>query len=118
VDQQTQGSKVKRRRSRAEVEKLVAEYEGSGLGSATFCQEKGLSRSTFARYRKRQEQTVRKAAEEKRWLAVEVSASPQVACGEGASGLVVVLAGGRRIEVGRDFDADTFKRLLAVVERG
>jgi hypothetical protein len=117
VDQQTQG-KVKRRRSRAEVERLVAEYEGSGLGGATFCQQKGLSRSTFARYRKRQEQTVGKAAGEKRWLAVEVSSSGQVARGEGASGVAVVLAGGRRIEVSRDFDAGTLKRLLAPVERG
>jgi len=32
--------------------------------------------------------------------------------------LAVVLAAGRRIEVGRGFDADTLKRLLAVVERG
>ena len=53
--------KSKRRRSRAEIEQLVAEYE--------------------------------------------------------ASGLAVELAGGRRIEVGRGFDADTLKRLLAVVER-
>jgi hypothetical protein len=118
VDQQTQGIKVKRRRRRAEIEKLIAEYEGSGLGSAVFCQQKGLSRSTFARYRKRLERRGRKAAEEKRWLAVEVSASAQVASGEGASGLAVVLTGGRRIEVSRDFDAGTLKRLLAVVERG
>jgi len=29
-----------------------------------------------------------------------------------------VLAGGRRVEVGLGFDADTLKRLLVVVERG
>jgi transposase len=116
VDQQTQGIKIKRRRSRAEVEQLVAEYETSGLGSAIFCQQKGLSRSTFARYRKRR-QTVRKAAAGKRWLAVEVSGSAAVTVGKRSSGLAVVLAGGRRIEVGRSFDADTLKRLLAVVER-
>jgi hypothetical protein len=118
VDQQTQGIKVKRRRSRVEIEKLVTEYEGSGLGGAAFCQQKGLSRSTLARYRKRQEQTVRRVAAEKRWLAVAVSASAQGARGEGASGLAVVIAGGRRIAVGRDLDAGTLKRLLAAVERG
>jgi hypothetical protein len=32
--------------------------------------------------------------------------------------LAVVLASGRRIEIGRSFDADTLKRLLAAVERG
>ena len=96
----------------------MAEYEGSGLGGAAFCQQRGLSRSTLARYRKRQEQTVRKASEGKRWLAVEVSGSGQIARGERASGLAVVLPGGRRIEVGRGFDGDTLRRLLAVVERG
>ena len=96
----------------------MAEYEGSGLGGATFCQQNGLSRSTFARYRKRQEQTVRKATEGKRWVSVEVSGSAAVAGGERASDLAIVLAGGRRIEIGRGFDAGTLKRLLAAVERG
>jgi hypothetical protein len=38
---------------------------------------------------------------------------------EGKSrGLAVLLPGGCRIEIGHGFDADTLKRLLAVVERG
>jgi len=118
VDEQTQAVKIRRRRSRAEVEQLVAEYEVSGLGRTAFCQQKGLSLSTLARYRKQQQQTVGEAAEGKRWLAVEVSGSAAGAGGEKASGLAVVLAGGRRIEVSRGFDADTLTRLLAVVERG
>ena len=52
----------------------------------------------------------------KPWLAVEVCGATAVADGERASGLAVVLSGGRRIEVGRGFDADTLQRLLAVVE--
>jgi transposase-like protein len=117
VDEQTQAVRIRRRRSRAEVEQLVAEYEVSGLGRTAFCQQKGLSLSTLARYRK-QQQTVGEAAEGKRCLAVEVSGRAAVAGGERASGLAVVLAGGRRIEVGRGFDAETLTRLLAVVERG
>jgi len=81
-----------------------------------FYQQKGLSLSTLARYRRRQEQTAGEP-EGKRWLAVEVSGSAAVAGDERAGGLAVVLPGGRRIEVGRGFDADTLKRLLAVVER-
>jgi hypothetical protein len=73
--------------------------------------------STLSRYRRRQQQTTGEGTEGNRWLAVEVSGGA-VAGGERASGLSVVLAGGRRIEVGRGFDADTLKRLLAVVERG
>jgi hypothetical protein len=118
VSEQTQGVKIKRRRSRAEVEQLVAEYEGSGLGRTAFCQQRGLSLSTLVRYRKRQKQTSGEGTEGRRWLTVEVTGRATVAGGEGTSGLSVVLAGGRRIEVGCGFDADTLKRLLAVVERG
>lgn len=109
---------TKRRRSRAEIQQLVAEFEASGLGRTAFCQQRGLSLSTLARYRERQEQKAADTEESKRWLAVEVSGSAAVAGGERASGLAVVLRGGQRIEVGRGFDAGTLQRLLAVVERG
>jgi len=118
VDLQTQGLKTKRRRSRAEIQQLVSEFEASGLGRTAFCQQRGLSLSTLARYQKRQEQKAAETAEGKRWLAVEVSGSTAVAGAERASGLAVVLRGGRRIEVGCGFDAGTLQRLLAVVERG
>ncbi len=118
MDGQTQAPKIKHRRSQAEIEKLVAEYETSGMGRTAFCQQRGLSLSTLARYRMRQEQTIGEGAAGKRWLAVEVSGGVAIGAGERASGLAVVLTGGRRIEVGRGFDADTLQRLLAVVERG
>lgn len=118
MDEQTQALKIKRRRTRAEIEQLVAEYEASGVGRTAFCRQKGLSLSTLSRYRRRQEQTAGEGAEGKRWLAVEVTGSAAGAGDERSSGLAVVLLGGRRIEVGRGFDGDTLKRLLAVVERG
>ena len=118
MDEQTRAPKIKRRRSRAEIKQLVAEFEASGLGRTAFCQQRGLSLSTLTRYRRRKQQAAGKVAEEKRWLAVEVSGSGAVAGGERSSGLAVVLASGRRIDIGRGFDADTLKRLLAVVERG
>jgi hypothetical protein len=117
VDEQRQAPKIKVRRNRAEVEQLVAEYEVSGLGRTTFCQQRGLSVSTLARYRRRQQQTAGAGAEGKRWLAVEVCGSAEVSRWM-PSGLAVGLPGGRRIEIGRGFDADTLQRLLAVVERG
>jgi len=117
VDEQTQEVKIRRRRSRAEVEQLVAEYEVSGLNRTAFCQQRGLSLSTLVRYRRRQQQRVGEGDNEKRWLAVEVSGVTAVAGGERASGLAVWLPGGWRIEIGRGFDADTLKRLLVVVER-
>src|SRR5947209_4221810 len=56
VDKQTQTPKIKRR-SRAEIEQLVAEFEASGLGRTAFCQQRGLSLSTLTRYRKRPQHT-------------------------------------------------------------
>ena len=105
---------MRRRRSRAEVEQLVAEFEASGLGRTAFCQQKGLSLSTLARYRRPQQPRAGEAG--KRWLAVEVARGEAMA-GGGTSGLAVVLPGGRRVDVDRGFDADTLKRLLGVMAR-
>jgi hypothetical protein len=72
--------------------------------------------ATLARYRKRQRGAQGEAASGNRWLAVEVS-GVTAAVGSGtASGLAVSLAGGRRIEVGRGFDAPTLVQLLGVLE--
>ena len=110
--------KIRRRRSRAEVEQLVAEYETSGLDRTVFCQQRGLSLSTLARYRRRQRQMAGEAADGNGWLAVEVSSATAATGGERSSGLAVWLPSGQRIEVSRGFDAGTLQRLLAVVERG
>ena len=73
MDKQTQAVNIKRRRSRAEIQQLMAEFEASGLGRTAFCQQRGLSLSTLARYRRRQEQTASEVAGGKHWLAVEVA---------------------------------------------
>lgn len=109
MDEQAQAVEVRRRRSGAEIEQLVAEYGGSGLGPVEFCRRRGLSLATLARYRKRRPQTP--AGSESRWLAVEVSGA-----GGAGSSLAVVLTGGRRIEIGRSFDAATLVQLLRVLE--
>ncbi len=115
MDEQTQAVTVSRRRSHAEAGQLVVEYETSGLSRADFCRERGLSLATLARYRKRQAQG--ETAPGNRWVAVEVSgAAPALAAAVG-SGLAVALPGGRRIEVGRGFDAHTLVQLLDVLER-
>ena len=105
---------ISRRRGRAEIEQLVAEFEGCGLTRTAFCQERGLSLSTLARYRRRQpHQTSGEGGDAKRWLAVEV-VGPRV--GGAVSGLAVLLAGGRRIEIGRGFDAGTLQQLVLALE--
>jgi hypothetical protein len=117
VDEQAQVLEGRRRRSRAEAEQLVAAYEASGLSRVEFCRQQGLSLATLARYRKRQRQAQGAAATGNRWLAVEVS-GVSTAVGSGTTGgLAIALPGGRRIEVGRGFDAQTLVQLLGVLER-
>ena len=115
MDEQTQAVTVSRRRSHAEAGQLVVEYETSGLSRADFCRERGLSLATLARYCKRQPQG--ETAPGDRWIAVEVTASAPALAGAAGSGLAVSLPGGRRIEVGRGFDAHTLVQLLGVLER-
>ncbi len=102
----------RRRRSRAEAEQLAVEFEASGMSRVEFCQDHGLALSTLARYQTRRRQEQRGDRSPGRWVAVEL-ASPRPA----DRGLAVVLANGRRVEVGRGFDADTLTQLVSVLER-
>ncbi len=98
-----------------EAGQLVAEYETSGLSQVEFCQKQGLSLATLARYRKRQAQDSPTTGN--RWVEVKESAGRPALGIPASSGLVVALPGGRRIEVGRGFDAPTLAQLLDVLER-
>src|SRR5664279_5131876 len=104
---------VGRRRSRQEVEQVVAEYESSGLSGIEFCRERGLALSTLGRYRKRGRPA---PAPANPLLAVEVSGRVPAPVGAAGSALAVVLRGGRRIEVGRGFDACALEQLVRVLE--
>ena len=106
------GARPRRRRSRAEAEQLVVDYEAGGMSRVEFCQAHGLALSTLARYQRRREQGQDGGGGPSRWLAVELSGAHPA----GASGLAVVLTGGRRIEVGRGFDAQTLQQLVSLLE--
>ena len=109
-----QVSVVRRRRSRQEVEQLIAEYESSGLSRSEFCRERGLSLSTLSRYRKRRARQA--PAGRNALLAVEVSGRAPAPIGATGSALAVVLRGGRRIEMGRGFDTGALEQLVRVLE--
>jgi hypothetical protein len=115
MDEQQRAVVVRRRRSWAEAEQLVAEYESSGLNQRQFCESRSLSLATLSRYRKRLRETGGETGGS-RWVAVEVSRSNAVSGGAG-SGLSVVIGRGRKIEVGRGFDAPTLVGLMKVLER-
>ena len=115
MDDQAQVVEVQRRRSRAEAEQVASEYEGSGLSRVEFCRKHGLSLATLARYRKRQTQGSPAAGN--RWVEVKECAGRPMQEDGARSGLAVALPSGRRIEIGRGFDAHTLALLLGVLER-
>jgi len=105
---------VRRRRSRQEVEQVVAEYESSGLSRIDFCRERGVALSTLGRYRSRQQQQA--PAGSNALLAVEVCGRAPALMAASGSALAVVLRSGRRIEVGGGFDTGVLEQLVRVLE--
>src|ERR1700693_6538717 len=89
---------IRRRRSRQEVEQLIAEYESSGLSRSEFCRERGLSLSSLSRYRKRR---ARQAPAGRNALpAVEVSGQAPAALAATGSAPAVVPSGGGGVRGG------------------
>lgn len=110
---------VPKRRTRAEVQQLVAEFVSSDMRRSEFCQSRGLSFSTLDRHLKklrwkRRRQSISFGG---RLVPVELAARKSPTQREPSCGLAVVLPAGRRIEVRRDFDAATFERLVSLLER-
>ena len=101
-----------RHRSRAEADQVASEYEASGLSREEFCKQRDMALKTLARYVTRYRKQRADGKEAQSWVAVEVAGHR--GCG---NELVVVLPGGRRIEVRRGFDVGTLRQLVAVLER-
>jgi hypothetical protein len=108
---------ARRRRTRAEVRQLVAEFVSSGMRRSEFCQSRGLSFSTLERHLKKRRWKRKRAPADGQLVPVELAIRQSASESESSCGLVVVLSGGRRIEVQRDFDVHTFEHLVSVLER-
>ena len=108
-----------KRRTRAEVQELVAEFMSSGMRRSKFCRSRALSVSTLDRHLKKQrwKKKRRAASSAGQLIPVELTAKKSPTQHETVCGLAVVLSGGRRIEVHPDFDTNTFERLVSVLER-
>jgi|SRR5208282_3963411 len=110
----------RRRRTQAEVQRLVTEFVSSGMRRSEFCRSRGLSFGTLNRHLKKQrwKRRSRPTSSAGRLVPVELAARKSPTQQEPSCGLAVVLPGGRRIEVHPDFDTNTFERLVNVLERG
>ena len=108
-----------KRRTRAEVQQLVAEFVSSGMRRSEFCQSRGLSFSTLDRHLKKRRWKRRRKpiSSAGRLVPVELAAGKSPEQHQLSCGLAVVLPGERRIEVQRDFDTTTFERLVSALER-
>src|SRR5271165_6768580 len=108
-----------KRRTRAEVQQLVAEFVSSGMRRSEFCQSRGLSFSTLDRHlkKRRWKKRRRPVSSAGRLVPVELAARKSPTPHDATCGLAVVLPCGRRIEVHPDFDTNTFERLVSALER-
>jgi transposase-like protein len=108
---------LRRRRSRAEIERLAVEYEASGARVSDFCRNHDLKPSVLQRHLKRRRLGKVESREVKRLVPVALVGTKRHADTPSECALEVVLSRGRRIQVRADFDSGTLERLLNVLER-
>jgi|SRR5258706_9759046 len=108
-----------KRRTHADVQKLVAEFGSSGMRRSESCRSRGLSFSTLDRHlkKRRWKRRRRPVSAAHRLVPVELATQKSPTQHERSCGLAVVLPGGRRIEGHPDFDTSTFERLVSVLEQ-
>ena len=111
-----QGTVGKRRRTAAEIERIVREFKNSGLNRSQFCRQQGLTPGVLNRYLRLLLVSNGGWANGDGLVAVEVADQKLSADGAGSSGLAVVLGKGRRITVSAGFDATTLRRVVHVLE--
>jgi hypothetical protein len=107
---------TRRRRTRAEVQQLVAEFHRGGATQKQFCLNHRLALSTLQRYLHIGPKKGKTPAQS-RLVAVEVTHSSRLGKPEVGCGLALVWRDGRKLEVQRGFEEATLERLLNVLER-
>lgn len=125
---ETRAHHPRRRRNREEADRLVMEYEQSGLARRTFCSQHGISLATLDNYRRQRAgspgqvqdsaptSTSSSAVTFVPIELVERSSLHRQTAGNDA-GIYIELVSGRRIAVTAGFDATTLTRLIAVLEQ-
>lgn len=111
---------------------LIDEWRQSGLSLPAFCQRHGLSRGTMQNWVYKP--ALQRAVEEARaaevpqadrplrsapapaFLPVRVAEVTAASQSPDRTGVEIVLGAGRRVVVGVDFDPETLRRVVAVLE--
>ena len=115
----TENGKVvgRKRRSSQEVQRLVREFECSGLRVSEFCRKQGLAASTLRRQLRRRQLGKCETNHSGALVRVEVARRNQGLKSPVRSALEVVLSNGRKIAVWPDFDSGTLERLVGALEK-
>jgi hypothetical protein len=101
---------VSRRRSREEAERLLVEFERSGMTRHAFCRESGIALHTLDYYRHKHKNRAKSSVGQLLPVELVGPLPPRSCC------LRVELANGRRIAVEEGFDAILLKRLMTALE--
>ncbi|UKJ78233.1 IS66-like element accessory protein TnpA [Azospirillum brasilense] len=109
----------RRRWSQVEKEQLVAETCEPGVSVSLVARRRGVDPSLLFRWRR---QMLTPAEPPPLFAPVEVAdATPVLSltppAPSGAGMIEIELAGGRRLRVGRDVDAEALRRVVSVLER-
>jgi hypothetical protein len=104
------------RRTAAEIEQIVSEFQSSGMSRSQFCRVRGLTFGVLNRYLERKRAAVKSSANGDGLVAVEWGGKKPSAERASGCGLSVVLRSGREIAVNTGFDAATLQRLVEVLE--
>ena len=108
---------MQQRRTRAEIEQIVAEFTGGGVNRTEFCRRHGMSLGTLNRYLNQRREQGDSGAIDGGLVAVELAGTNLTTEHDSDCGLVVVLSRGRKIEVGAGFDEPTLQRLVNLLEK-
>ena len=119
-------------RQAAEWAALIDQWRQSGLSLPAFCQRHGLSRGSMQNwvYKPELKRAVEAARRESQapldephapaavpaFLPVRVVQAAAVGEASDRSGVEVVIGAGRRVVIGAGFDAETLRRVVAVLE--
>jgi hypothetical protein len=102
-------------RNAKEVERIVADFERSGLNRREYCERRGIARPTLDWYRRR----VRTSGSSLNIVPVKIRKTPAktvapATTGSAADGFILMLGNGCRIEAGWNFSDDDMARLIRI----
>ena len=105
--------------------RTLQQWQRSGLSIRAFCRLHDLPEANFYAWRRTLDERDRQQPNDEAPRFVPLQVLPEVeseatasTTGRRASGLELLLGNGRVLRIHADFDADTLRRLLALLEEG